>query len=469
MADIAPTALLPELLLLLGALVVLLSGSFLPRRRLGLTRTVTLVVLLASGVAAAVALAQPSRTVFSDSYAVDTATGAARLVAVVAAAVVVLLSADEVRGNPRQAETYALVLLGTLGTLLLAGAHDLLVVVTGFLLASIPLYALVGMAFTARASEAAMKTYLYGSLFGIVLLAGVTVLFGVGGATAYTDLRSGLLNAPGGAVAFGLVAVLGGLLFKAGGVPAHFWVVDAVEGSSVLAASFLTTVPKLGALVAAYRLVLVVPGTAHPVVLVGVLAVASMTLGNLAAFAQTDPRRLLGWSTVSQVGYLLVPVAVAGRSPLALGALLVYLAGYALTNLAAFAVLAAHPRARTLADWVGLARRDHWLGAALLVSLLGLVGTPPTAVFVGKLAVASAAWDGGAGWLSVAVLANSVLSLFYYLRWLAPAFVADGAGPDPGRRAGGAARTAVTVAALSLVAGLAAAALFSAFGGGLVG
>ena len=236
-----------------------------------------------------------------------------------------------------------------------------------------------------------MKTYLLGALFGILLLPGVTVLYGVTATTTYAELTDRLAGAPPGVVAAGVVGVLAGLMFKAGGVPAHFWVPDAAQGAGGAVAAFLTTVPKIGALVAAYRLVAVLPDTlALAAAASRVLAVASMTLGNLAAYWQTDPRRLLGWSTVSQVGYLLVPVAVAGRSDLALPSLLLYLAGYAVTNLAAFAVTTALPERRTLRSYRGLGRRPPWLGAALLVALLGLVGTPPTAVFVGKLTTTAA-------------------------------------------------------------------------------
>ncbi len=147
-----------------------------------------------------------------------------------------------------------------------------------------------------------------------------------------------------------------------------------------------------------------------------------MTLGNLAAFAQTSLRRLLAYSTVSQVGYLLVPVAVAARTPLALPALLGYLAAYAVTNLAVFAVLAARPGALEVVDQRGLAGRHPVLAVALAVGLLGLVGTPPTVVFAGKLAGFTAAVDGGMTWLAVVAVLNSIASLFYYLRWIAPVF-----------------------------------------------
>jgi len=206
-----------------------------------------------------------------------------------------------------------------------------------------------------------MKAYLLGALFGIVLLAGIVVLYGVTGSTDHAELTELLAGAPPGAVAVGVVAVLVGLLFKAGGVPGHFWVPDAAEGSGGAVVALVTTVPKIGAMVAIYRIVDLLPDTLAWPLLVAVLATASMTLGNLAAYWQTDPRRLLGWSTVSQVGYMLVPVAVAGIVESALPALLLYLAGYTVTNLAAFAVTTALPEHRTLDSYRGVGRTHPYV------------------------------------------------------------------------------------------------------------
>lgn len=463
----ASLALLPEIWLLAGALLALLLGSFLPRTRQWVARLVAVAALLAAAVSAAVALSGGPMTVFFDSYAVDGTTGAARLVIAAATVGVIGLGVDELAGSKQESEIYALLLLSATGATVLAGASDLLVLAVGFLLTSIPLYAIVGLTRTAQAAEAAMKTYLLGALSGITMLLGITVLFGVAGTTTYVGLAERLGTAPTAAVAVGVVAVLAGLLFKAGAVPLHFWVPDAAQGAGATAAAFLTTVPKIGALVAAFRLVDALPGTLDWTLLVGVLAVASMTLGNLAAYPQTDPQRLLGWSTVSQVGYLLVPVAVAGRTDLALPALLLYLAAYAVTNLAAFAVVATFPARRRLDGYRGLARSRPWLGGTLLVSLLGLVGTPPSAIFVGKLTVTAAAWAGGAAWLAVAVVVNTVASLFYYLRWIGPAF---GAVEPSARTATGAfaprpwaAGAAVTAGVVSVGLGVAAGAAWTLF------
>jgi NADH-quinone oxidoreductase subunit N len=462
-----PVLLLPEIVLFLGGLTVLVSGSFLARDRQWVARAVAAAALTVATLLAVLDLSGPAQVAMEGTFTVDTATGVARIIAAVGTLVVLALASDEITGSPRESETYALLLFATTGTLVLAGADDLLVVAVGFLLASIPLYGLIGIARTPRGAEAAMKAYLLGGLFGILLLVGVTVLYGVSGSTAYAELTERLEDAPAGAVAAGVVAVLGGLMFKAGSVPAHFWVPDAAQGAGGAVAAFLTTVPKIGAVVAAYRLVAMLPDTLAWPLLVAAFAVASMTLGNLAAFWQSDPRRLLGWSTVSQVGYLLVPVAVAGRSDLALPSLLLYLAGYTVTNLAAFAVTTAFPDRRDLDSYRGMGRARPWLGASLVVALLGLVGTPPTVVFVGKLTTTAAAWAGGHAWLAVLVFLNTVISLFYYLRWIAPVY---GRGEPPARTMPGAfvaerwsAATAVTTAVFRLVLGIGAGVLWATF------
>ncbi|GAB3489513.1 MULTISPECIES: proton-conducting transporter membrane subunit [Flexivirga] len=424
-----PAAFAPELILLVGAVVALLTGSFVRQERQWSAQLVAAVALAGSLVAGATAGAS-GQTLYAGSYAIDAATFAARLIVPAAALLVLGLSAGRVRGSARESEFAVLVLLASLGTILLAGSTDLLLLAVAYLLASIPLYALAGWARDPAGAEGALKTYLFGVLLGIVMFLGIAVLFGLAGSTSYADLAQRLPGAPPAALALGAVAVFAGLLFKAGAVPVHFWVPDAVQGATTGAGAFLTTVPKIGALLALYRFVLVLPDDAiNWRLLLALLAAASMTLGNLAAFRQDDPARLLAYSTISQVGYLLMVVVVAdpvaGSAPLA--ALILYLAAYAAANLGAFAVIAARPGPSTLTDYRGLARQSPALAGVLVVSLLALVGTPPTGVFTGKLTVFAATWDGGWAWLVVIAAVNTVASLYYYLRWIAPAF----ARPDP--------------------------------------
>jgi NADH-quinone oxidoreductase subunit N len=420
-----PLALIPELALLTGAVLGLLLGSWLPRRRQWVVRLIASMSCLVGLVATAMTMGADPQLVFGGSYAVDTTTNAVRIIVAAATLLVICLSIETVGGHRRETEFYVLLLLGALGAIMLVGASDLLLLVAAYLLASIPLYALAGFAKDSPGTEAAMKYYLIGALLGVIMITGVTVLYGAGEATGYQALAASLPGAPKLAVAVGIVTVLAGLLFKIGGVPAHFWVPDVTEGASTPVAAFVTTIPKIGGLAAMYRLV----AEALPSVsvdwplLLAILATASMTLGNLAAFFQDSVRRLLAYSTISQVGYILLAVAVATRTNLALPALLFYMAAYSVTNLGAFAIVAEFPHARRLADYRGLARNHPGLAAVLIVCLLGLVGTPPTAVFLGKLEVFAAAIDGGFTWLAAVAVINTVASLFYYLRWIAPVFL----------------------------------------------
>jgi NADH-quinone oxidoreductase subunit N len=339
----------PELILAASAVAGLLAGSWLPRGRQWAVRLLAAAACLATLATTAFTPAGATTTDFGGSYAIDAATDAVRVVVAGATLVVICLSGDAMRAHKRETEFYVLLQLAALGTIVLAGANDLLLLFAGYLLASVPGYALAGFRKDAAGTEAALKYYLMGALFGVAMLTGITLLYGAGRTTGYPALPATLTAAPHGVVAVGVIAVVAGLMFKAGGVPAHFWVPDVTEGTSAPVAAFVTTVPKIGALVALFRLLAVAIPTAavNWPMLVAVLAAASMTLGNLAAFFQTSVKRLLAYSTISQVGYLLMAVAVATTSSTALRALLFYLAAYAATNLAAFAVVAELPHALT--------------------------------------------------------------------------------------------------------------------------
>lgn len=463
----SPLDLLPELILVLGAVVALLLGLWTAQGRQGRAGVVAAGAALGAAVASGAALGT-EQAVYDGVWAIDAATGAARLVITVATAVVISLASASLAGHPRETESYVLMLLGAVGAMTLAAASDLLMLVAGYLLASVPLYALAGFRKDDRGVEATLKYYLLGAFSGVLLLIGVAALLLGGGATGYQALSTGLADAPVPLVALGAVGLLAGVGFKAGVVPVHFWVPDVTAGTTPAMGALVTTIPKVGAAVAAFRLLrepfadvdLDLP------LVVAVVAAATMTLGNLAAFQQREVLRLLGYSTVSQVGYLFMAVAVAARTDLALPALAVYLAGYAVTNVGAFAAAAALPGAGTLSQWVRAARGRPGLVLSLVVVLLGLVGTPPTAVFVAKLAVFTAAADGGFGWLVVVAAVNTVASLFYYLRWFGPAVRAAAPGVRLRPRSAGRSLRRADVATLVAHAS-AAASLLLGLGAGL--
>ncbi len=417
----------PEIALVVGAVAVVLLGAFTAPDRQWLTTPVAMAAVVTSaGLTVGLAATTGDQLAMEGAWALDGVTQVAELVIVAVTLAVLALSPEWFRTDARRGEYPAVVLFSATGAMMLAGAADTMEMVVGMLLVSVTGYTLAAYHRASPAgTEAAMKYFLVGALTNTLLLLGVVLLFGL---TATTNLAATAEALSGGGNTVALTAVVVtvvlGLGFELGAVPAHVWLPDVAQAAPAPSAAFLTAVPKVGAAVALARFVGVIPPEAvgwRP--LVAVVAVVTMTLGNLLALHQDDVRRLLGWSSVSQAGYALVAVAVVGRSDLAVPALVVFLAGYAAANTAAFAVVT-ELRGRTdLADYHGLAARRPWLAATLALALLSLVGIPPLGGFVGKLTVFTAAIDGGYAWLAAAAVANTVVSLFYYLRVVAAAYL----------------------------------------------
>ncbi|MBW3575351.1 MAG: NADH-quinone oxidoreductase subunit N [Actinobacteria bacterium] len=432
----------PEIILVLGAVATLVYALFAPRRLQRGSAVLALLTLAASAAASAVMLRGPQTLTFFDTYAADDAAVWAKLIVLAVTAVTVALSVEWFAGDPRHGEYYTLLLLSALGAVVLAGAADLMAVILGVLLSSATGYVLAAYHRTdARSGEAAIKYYLLGALTNGAMVYGAVLLFGLGATTTLLGLVDALPGADGPALVTGTGLVVLGLAFKLGAVPAHAWVPDVADGAPAPAAAFLTAAPKVGALVAVGRLAATLP---EPDVgwrvVVAVLAAATMTLGNLAALHQDDVRRLLGWSAVSQSGYGLMAVVALGRSDLAVTSLLYFLAAYAVANLAAFGVVV-ELRGRTdRASYAGLATARPVLAGVLVLSFLSLVGIPPLAGFAAKVLLFSATVDAGYTWLALLAVANTVLSLAYYVRVLAPSYFEPLPGPVPvlGRWAGGA-------------------------------
>lgn len=425
-----PLAISFVLILLLGAVVALVVGIFLPRRLQTWNALLASVVLVLAGAAAAVKLGAPPGLVFDDSYAVDRA-GLWTVLALLAASLLCIgLSVPVFRNDAREAEFYALLLFALLGAVMLAGANDVMEILLGVLLTSVGSYALVAYRRTAPpALEALLKYYLFGALTNIGLIYGLILLYGLSGSTILGDIGGGLEPGSHALLTVAAVLVVVGLGFKAGYVPAHFWIPDVYQGATVPIATFLSVVPKIAAVLALARLVAAMQAGALDLVpLVAGISAVTMTWGNIAAFVQTDIRRLLGYSTIAQAGYLLFGVVALPSSGMALPGLLYYFAAYLAANVGAFAVVASTGRFE-IPDNRALIRSQPLLALAMLISLLSLVGIPPLAGFVGKFVLFVATMQAGYTWLMVLGLINSALSLFYYLRVVAPMFVPPAGAP----------------------------------------
>ncbi len=407
--------LLPQIVLLLTAIAALVA-EMLRHPRLALPLTVG-GLLVATGFA--VPLIGRNTTVFMETYRVDTLSVWATLILLPTTALAAVLASPEVRGSDREGTVYSLLAFTALGPLVLAGAGDAMFLVLGLLLSSLGSFALVAYPRDDRATEAAMKYFVFGSVTGAIFIFGLTYWFGATGSTLLMDLDR--LQGTSLAAIAGLVAVLIGLGYKAAIAPFHFWAPDAYDGAPLAVAAFLSVVPKVGAIFALAQIARTLPTSAvnWPVV-IGVLAVISMTYGNLAALPQTNVIRLLAYSSIAQAGYFLLGVVGVGHTDLAVKSLIIFAAAYAAMNLGAFAITARV--GRDLAAFTGIGFSAPWTGGAMVVFLLSLVGVPPLAGFVGKLLLFGAAIDAGYTWLAVAGILNSVLSLAVYLRIIVPMY-----------------------------------------------
>lgn len=454
----------PQMILVLGGAVIIVTTLFVPKRRQWVGAPIAVASLLGATLTQWLLLDRIAQITFQGLWALDGLTGWISILIYASTIVAVLLSPEWMRTDPRHGEYYAIMLFGAVGASIMAAATDLNELVVGLLLATVTGYVLASYHRQSAASaEAGMKYFLIGGLTNSLLLIGVVLLYGIAGTTLYSTFPAVLA----GADPLALIAIVSllalGLAFESGAVPAHAWLPDVSEGSPAPAAAFLTVVPKLGALAALARIMAVMPAEAvgwRP--LVAVLAAATMTLGNLSALGQEDVRRLLGWSSVAQAGYALMAIVAIGRSDMALPALLFFLAGYAVANLAAFGVVT-QLRGRTkMADYAGLSTRRPMLAAGMIVALLSLIGIPPVVGFVGKLTLFVTTIEAGYSWLAVLAVINTVVSLFYYLKIAAAMYFGEPGRPVPVLGTSAASGVVIAVTATGL-AGIVAAPLLSRF------
>ncbi|MBY8873974.1 NADH-quinone oxidoreductase subunit N [Micromonospora sp. PLK6-60] len=338
------------------------------------------------------------------------------------------------------------------GGVVLGAAGDLITLIVALETLTLPLYVLVGLRRGSVAGAQAAVTFFVVSvvattltLLGAALLYAVTGGLHLGRLGALFGERPELLDLPLTTAAVALVVL--GLAFKVAAVPFHAWAPATYDGAPLPVAAYLSTASKLGGVVA----LLAVTGLALPATVTGpvlaVLAVLTMTVGNLVALRQRRTVRLLAWSSVAQAGYILAPLGAlalaAGRTDEAragaYAAAVAYTVFFVLLELAAFAaVVALRPAGAdggTLDELRGAARRHPWVGGALALALVGLAGLPPgLAGLFAKVTVVRSLLDGGAGWLALVVAVNAVVGLAYYLRFAAVLW-APGAGPAPARPA----------------------------------
>jgi NADH-quinone oxidoreductase subunit N len=322
-----------------------------------------------------------------------------------------------------RSDFYTLSLEALLGIMLLISANNLIMVYLGLELLSLSLYALVAYdRDSKRGSEAAMKYFVLGSMASGMLLYGMSMIYGATG-TMDLYLIADAIQANGSddiMLIFGLVFLVVGLAFKFGAVPFHMWVPDVYHGSPVPTALFISTVPKLAAFAMAFRLLQTGLGELQSdwMQMLSILAVLSIVVGNLAAIAQTNIKRMLAYSTISHMGFVLM--GLLPGTPTGYGAGMFYVIVYALMSAAAFGMIALLSargvEAENLDDFKGLNRRDPWYAAIMAMVMFSMAGVPVFVGFFAKWLVIQAALNAGLVWLAIVAVVFSVVGAFYYIR-----------------------------------------------------
>ncbi len=423
-------ALAPEIVLTGVLLAVLVVDLFVDEDRKAVVAQLAGVGLLASLLPVVfLAVDGDDRSMFSGAYVVDDFALVFKALFLVSGYVVLLMSTDHIEEGDYWKGEYSFLLLSSLlGMVVMSSARDLLTIFVALELLSIPAYMLAGWRKRdLRSNEAALKYYLLGVLSSAVMLYGMSLVFGATGTTVLEDIARELGgDASEPLVALGIFFIVVGFAFKVSAVPFHFWAPDTYEGAPLPVTAFLSVASKAAGFVALLELIFMgffgQDNVWQP--LFWVLAVLTMTVGNLVALRQTNIVRLLAYSSVAQAGYMLVPFAVGGSSDEAAGtaqtAVIVYLLIYAAMNLGAFAIVmtvARRTRSGEISSYGGLFTYAPGLTVLMTIFVFSLAGIPPFGGWFAKFYIFKSAVDAGTGWaLALAVVAgvNSVIALFYY-------------------------------------------------------
>ena len=452
---------LPEMILLAGASALMIVDLYVKDERRRVSFILAQVVLLACALASLYVLAGTGAQVvyaYNGLFVADVMGHLLKLASygVVAAALAYsrqyLLDRGLLRG-----EFLTLLLFGLLGMMVMMSANSFLSLYLGLELLSLCLYALVALNRDSAASvEAAMKYFVLGALASGLLLYGMSMIYGATGTLSITEVAQQIENLTSTSgtsrtlLVFGLVFMVAGLAFKLGVVPFHMWIPDVYHGASTAVTLVLGSAPKLAAFAMAMRLLVngMLGLAADWQQMLAIMAVLSMAVGNLAAIAQSNLKRMLAYSTIAHMGFMLLGLlsGVVGGNWLnaadAYSAAMFYMVVYVLMSLGAFGMLLHLSRAgfdcERLEDMRGLNRRDPWAAFLMLLLMFSLAGVPPTAGFYAKLSVLSAAVQAGQIWLAVTAVVFSLIGAYYYLRivklmYFDDPVVAGAQGPGPAR------------------------------------
>ncbi|HEX2883715.1 MAG TPA: NADH-quinone oxidoreductase subunit N [Candidatus Limnocylindria bacterium] len=441
LANDLPT-ILPELILTGLVLVLITADLFLSRANKWLLTPLTVAGLVLAG-AACVPVWGINETVFGGFYVVDDLSVFFKATTIVIGILSVLFAPAYLATRRIPMGEFSVILVSALiGMSVLASSSDLITLFLGLELMTMPSYLLTGLHKTDRYSnEGGLKYFLLGSFASALLLFGVAWVYGLTGSTNIGEIADAFASGETNAAALVAIAfLLVGGTFKIAAVPFHYWTPDAYQGAPTPITGFLSAGPKLGAFALLIRVFVEALGPlrADWLGLFLVLTVLTMTIGNIVALTQVNVKRMLAYSSIAHTGYIMTGLAAFANAPDAevaaqgIESVLFYIFGYALMNIAAFAVVARLQRDTNryggLNSFAGLAGRAPGRAAAMAILMLSLTGIPPTVGFFAKLYVLLAAVDAGLAWLAVIIVLNAALAAFYYLRVIVYMYMRD---PEP--------------------------------------
>ena len=414
---------IPEIFLAAAICIVLLFEAFFGARRPGATATLTLFVLVV-GAALTVMFADVGQRVilFDGMYVAGPLAFVLKLAGFLAVAVALLYSRAYLENrNILKGEYYVLALTALLGIFVLISANSLLTVYLGVELLALSVYAMVAFdRESGVAAESAMKYFVLGAIASGTLLYGMSIIYGLTG-TLSLDGIAAALHSPGNpGVILGLAFMVVAVAFKLGAVPFHMWLPDVYEGAPTSVTLFIGTAPKIAYFALALRLLAYgMPGTTIDWTrMLMPLAVLTLVVGNLVAIVQSNLKRMLAYSTISHVGFIVLGFTAGTQSGYT--AALYYMLVYVLMALGAFGVIVLASRkgfeADKLDDYKGLYRRDPLLALAMAMLMFSMAGVPPFVGFWAKLRIIQALWETSHLWLVIIAVTMSVVGAFYYLR-----------------------------------------------------
>jgi proton-translocating NADH-quinone oxidoreductase chain N len=425
----------PELILTVAALAIMIIGLGLDakeKRVLGYIAALSLVAASLIVILRGVGYVQ-LEGIIADSLTIDPMSQFFKLTFLLVSLIVVIASIKEFDNHSNQDEYYTLILLGTIGMMVVASAIDIVTIFIGFELASLSTYALAGFNKKDPGSiEAAIKYFIVGALSSTLLLFGLSYIYGMsGGLTNISELAEyfstnpGVIQTPIGIIA--LMLIVAGFGFKMALVPFHMWAPDTYQGSPTVISALLAAGSKKMAFVAAFRVLLIamIAIKIDMALVFALMAILTMTIGNVVALSQRSIKRMLAYSSVAQAGYISLVFVV--MSPEALTGGILYVMSHAFMKTGAFIAVAAlgyvllkeNSNAKEvdhLDRFAGLGKRSPFLAFSVMIFLFALAGIPPTAGFVSKFYLFYAVLKGGFLGLVVIAILNSALSLYYYAR-----------------------------------------------------